>query len=349
MKSPLSVAISLSIVMTSVGASAQQGSGITERIYASGGLAPSRTVERRSESGGRQIVARTEETPGVNGRWEPVEEVVTETVRTGVASEARRQVFRFDAERRRTLIETTESRETLDGGIVRIVEETRIPDINGGSGLASRWSEERRTVGPDAQRADGTLLTREINGLRETERTTQIERQTEPAIVRREGTYLTRDPNGRWIPFEARTAEIRNTPAERIEEETIRRPDVNGSLAVTEMIVTRRSDVKGQEQVVVETYSPNAEGFFRTGSRMELSERIRRSTTATDDGGRSIVEEVEARSRIAPGDPMQVVQRTVVTVRNLRPDLQTTERRVFERDVNGRLAPVLWETEEAAK
>jgi hypothetical protein len=161
--------------------------------------------------------------------------------------------------------------------------------------------------------------------------------------------YLTRDPNGRWIPFEARTAEIRTAPAERTEEETIRRPDVNGSLAVTEMIVTRRSDVKGQEQVVVETYAPNAEGFYRTGSRLELSGRIRRSTTATDDGGRVTVEEVEARSRVAPADPLQVVQRTVVTVRNVSPNRQTTERQVFERDANGRLASVIWETQEAAK
>jgi len=349
MKSPLVVAICLSITLSSAAAFAQQGTGVTERLYPGNGFSPSRIIERRSESGGRQVVVATEEIPGVNGRWEPVEEVVTETVRTGVASETRRQVYRFDAERRRTLIETTESRETLDGGIVRVVEETRIPDVNGGFGLTSRWTEERTTVGPDVRRADGVLLTRGINGLRETERTSQIERQTEPAIVRREGTYLTRDHNGRWIPFEARTAEIRNTPAERVEEETIRRPDVNGSLAVTEMNVTRRSDVKGQEQVVVETYSPNAEGFFRTGSRMELSERIRRSTTATSDGGRSTVEEVEARSRVAPGDPMQVVQRTVVTVHNVSPNRQTTERQVFERDANGRLVSVIRETQEAAK
>ena len=72
------------------------------------------------------------------------------------------------------------------------------------------------------------------------------------------------------------------------------------------------------------------------------------STTATNDGGRSIVEEVEAHSRVAPGDPMRVIQRTVVTVRNLGPDRQTIERQVFERDVNGRLALVRRETEEAA-
>jgi hypothetical protein len=345
MKPPLIVAICLFFVMTSARASAQQGS-ITERIYSSGGLAPSRTVVRRSESGGRQIVVATDEIAGVNGRWEPVEEVVTETGRTGVASETRRQVFRFDAERRRMLIETTDARETLDGAVVRIVEETRIPDINGGSGLTSRWTEERRNVGSDTRQAATTLVARGINGLMETERTTQIERQTEPGIVRREGTSLARDPNGRWIPVEARTVEIRDTPAERIEEETIRRPDLNGSLTVTEKIVTRRSDLKGQQQLVIETYAPNGEGFFRPGARLALSERIRRSTTATADGGRLTIEEVEAHNRVAPSDPMRVVQRTVTTI---SPDRQVTRRQVFERDLNGRLTPVMWETEEAAK
>jgi len=43
---------------------------------------------------------------------------------------------------------------------------------------------------------------------------------------------------------------------------------------------------------------------------------------------------------------MRVVQRTVVTVRNIAPDRQVTERQVFELDVNGRLAPVVRETEE---
>ena len=273
---------------------------------------------------------------------------VTKTVRLGVAVQTHRQVFRFDFEQRRTLMETTEMQETLDGGNSRTVEETKIDDINGGSGLTSRRIDEPRSIGPDMRQTDSTWFRRGINGFRESERTIHMERQIEPAVVRRESTYQVRDPNSRWTPFEARTAEIRDTPAERIEEETIQRPDVNGSLAVSERIVTRRSEVNGQEQLVVETYSPDAEGFFRSDSRLALSERVRRSTTATADGGRSMIEEVEARSRVAPGDPMRVVHRTVVTVRNPGPDRQATERQVFERDVNGRLAPVMSETEETA-
>jgi hypothetical protein len=148
------------------------------------------------------------------------------------------------------------------------------------------------------------------------------------------------------VAVEARSAEVRTTSAsERVDEETVQRPDVNGRLVVGERVVTRRSAVNGQEQVVVETYSPDTEGFAGSEGRLTLSQRVRRSTTATSDGGRSTVEEVEARSRVAAGDPMRVIQRTVVTVRNLGPDRQMTERRSSAMST-ARLTPVLWETEE---
>jgi hypothetical protein len=150
------------------------------------------------------------------------------------------------------------------------------------------------------------------------------------------------------MPVVSHAADVRSIgPAERVEDETVWRPDLNGRLAPHERIVTRRSEVNGQEQITIETYSQDAEGFVRIGSPA-LSQRIRRSTTATSDG-HSTIEEVEARSRVSPGEPMRVVQRTVVTVRNPAAGRQTIERQVFERDVNGRLTPVLWETEEAAK
>jgi hypothetical protein len=352
-------AVCLSIVTSSSAAFAQQGvadqapaSSISERTYINGGIAPSRYLQRRSESDGRQIVVDTEERLGTDGQWEPVEESVTTTVRPGTGTvQTHRELFTFDAEGRRQLMETTESRqEALDGANTRTVEDTWVADINGGQALTSRWIDETRIIAPDTRQTDSTMFRRGVNGsLRESERGVHTERQVEPAVVRHDTTQLVLDPNGRWAAVEARSAEVRNASAsERVDEETIRRPDVNGRLVVSERVVTRRSDVNGQEQVIVETYSPDAEGFARTDNHLALSQRVRRSTTATNDGGRSTVEEIEARSRIAPGDPMRVIQRTVVTVRNLGPDRQTTERQVFELDVNGRLAPVLRETEETA-
>ena len=339
-----------SIVMTSAAAFSQQqpdepAPRITERTYVSGGLMPTRSVQRRSESQDREIVVDTEQRLDGDGKWTPVEEIVTETLRTADTVRTRRDAFGFDVERRRWLMETTEStQQALDGGI-RTVEETSVADINGGVRPITRWVEETTTIAPDARQTEATLFSRGINGgLRESERTIHTERRVEPAVVRHEITQQTRDPNGRWMTVESRSAEARETgSSELIEEEIIRRPDLNGTLAVSERIVTRRSEENGREQVVVETYSRNAEGLGRIDSRLGLTQRIRRSTAATVDGGRSTIEEVEARSLVSPGDPMRVVQRTVVTVRN-----GSTERQVFELDVNGRLAPVRTETEEMA-
>ena len=352
-------AIGLSIVLTSPVAFAQQrvadqapASSVSERTYVGGGIAPSRSTHRRRESDGRQIVVDTTERLGADGRWEPVEETVTTTARPGAGTvHTRRELFTFDSEGRRQLLETTEStQEALDGSNSRTVEDTWVADINGGRALTSRWIDETRTLAPDTRQTDSTSFRRGVNGsLQESERTVHTERQVEPAVVRHDITQQLRDPNGRWTAYEARSAEVRDTSAsERVDEELIRRPDVNGRLVVSERVVTRRSGANGQEQVIVETYSPEIEGVARTDGRLALSQRVRRSTTAASDGGRSTVEELEARSRVAPGDPMRVVQRTVVTVRNLGPDRQTTERQVFELDVNGRLAPVLRETEETA-
>ena len=350
MKSPLIVATSLSIALISVNASAQQGTAVTERVHSSAGLAPSRTVEQRTESAGRQIVVVTTALPGPDGRWLAVEEIATDTSRDGNGTErSRREVFGFDADRRRVLRETTDTTaEPSVNGIARSVEDTRVIDINGGFGLSTRRVEERNTVDSDVRETTTTLLTRGAEGLRETERTANIARRIDPSLVRHETSHWLRDANGRWMPIASHTADVRSTgPAEHVEEETMQRPDLNGRLTTSERVVTRRSESNGLEQATIERYSQNADGFSRTDNRLALEERIRRSTRATSDG-HSMVEEVEARSRVSPGDAMRIVRRTVVTVRSVAPNRQVTDRQVFELDVNGRMTLVHSETEETA-
>jgi len=351
MKTSLFVATSVSMALVSATAFAQQGSGTTERVYFSNGFAPSRIVERRSETAGRELVVQTEESIGPDRRWIPVEEIVTGTTRDGNGTVfTRRDVFGFDADRRRLLRETTDTAaEPSTNGIARSVADTRVVDINGSFAPTSRRIEDVDTVDSDVRLTTTTQLTRGINdGLRETERTVHTERRLGPSLVRHETAQSLRDANGRWMPVASYAADVRSTGPEHVEEETVQRPDLNGRLVPTERIVTRRSETNGQEQVTVETYSQDAEGFGRSGGRLALSQRIRRSTTTTSDG-HATVEDVEARSRVSPSDPMRVVQRTVVTVRNVASGRQVTARQVFELDVNGRLTPVLTETAETAQ
>jgi hypothetical protein len=346
------------IVLTSEAASGQPQSEVTaqaqkaaartvmERTYVTGDLRPWRRVQTRNESGSREVVVETLEAPDIEGRVTPTQETVTETNRTAPdTAQTRRDVFGFAPDGRRRLVEATDTlRETPANGDSRVIHNTSAPDLNARVSLTSRQIEETRSAAAGVRDTHTTLLVPDLNEtLRATERTEYTERLINPGQVRHGSTQLTRDVNGRWQPIEARQGEAREIGAsERMEEETIQRRDMNGNLVVEERNVTRRSNANGKEQVVIETYAPYADGI----SRFALSQRVHRTTTATADGGRYTVEEVEGRSHGAPNDPMRVTRRTVTTVRQVAADRWVTERQVFERDVNGQLRLVINDTEE---
>jgi hypothetical protein len=351
------------IVITSAVATGQQGGGTTDRAPQppatsvierthSSALTPWQRVQTRSVSDSRDLVIETVETLGVDGKLEPIQEIMTETVRTGPnTARTRHDVFGIDGQRQRRLLERTQSeRDVSADGNTSTVQNSWVSDLNGRLGLTSRQIEKTRSVAPNIRQSDTTLLLPGMNEtLRESERTEYTERQISPAVVRRDSTQLIRDVNGQWQSTETRSRELREIgSSERLEEEMIRRRDMNGKLTVSERSITRRSEANGREDVVIETYAQNAEGFLRSDTRLGLSHRVRRSTTATADGGRYTVEEVEARSSAAPSDPMRVIRRALVTVRKIGPDRWATERQVFELDVNGRLVPVVTQTEETA-
>ena len=339
------------IVITSAIASGQQqsdttgqrqrapGTRVLEPTYWAGDVDPLRRVLTRRESDGREVVVETVEGLDIEGRLASLEEVVTETTKGPNTTQTTEDVFRVTTDGRRRLSETTESRqETQPNGDTATVHTTWVPDLNGGLRLRARLVEESRSSAPDVRRTDTTLLLPSVNeALRETERTEYMAQRISPDVVRHESNHLVRDINGRWKPIEMRRGEVREIGgSERVEEETIQRQDVNGNLAVTETNVIRSSRTKDQEQVVIETYAPQTD-VRGTNGRPPLSERVQRTTTVAADGGRSTVEEVEARSRVSPNDPMRVVRRTVTTVSPAGNDQWVTERKVFEVDVNGRL------------
>ena len=260
--------------------------------------------------------------------------------------QTKRDVFWFAAPGRRQLMETTESqRDTLDNGDISTVHNTWVPDLNGRLGLRLRQIERTQSAAAELRETRTSLMPSPDATLRETERTEYTEHRVDSGVVRYDSAHLIRDVNGRWQPIETRHGEVRETgAAERVEDETISRPDINGHLTVDERIVFRRATAGGQEQVVIEIYAPYANGFSRDRS-LALVERVRRTTTATADGGRRTVEEVEGANSVALNDPMQVIRRTVTTVRQVGQDRSLTEREVYERDLNGRLRIVAKDTE----
>jgi hypothetical protein len=145
-----------------------------------------------------------------------------------------------------------------------------------------------------------------------------------------------------WIVLAATTAMAQPSAGAVTETVTTRR-DVNGREAVSEKVVTHRDLAKDEERVVIESHGP-----LIYADRLELYRRVRRVTTVTRDGSQT-VEETEERSPVSPTEPLRVIQRTLTTVRRSGSDSYVSERHVFERDVNGRLVPVLTQTERTSR
>jgi hypothetical protein len=145
-----------------------------------------------------------------------------------------------------------------------------------------------------------------------------------------------------WIALAGTTAMAQQSTGTVTESVTTRR-DVNGKDAVTEKVMTHRDQTKDEERVVIETYGP-----LIYADRLELKRRVHRVTTATPDGSQT-VEETEERNPTSPSEPLRVVQRSLTTVRKSGSDSYVSERRVWERDMNGRFVPVLTQTERTAR
>ena len=350
------------IIVSSVAAGAQQRSDaagtpptpstttVTDYTYPGSGFLPLRRVERRTESGGRKVILETTEAPSIEGRLGPVEEDITDTTRVGNASTRTQiDVFYFSPQRQRQLAATTQSeQETRPNGVTTNVERTWVADLDGHLILSAGYSEQQRLVSPGLQQTEATMLLQgPERSLREVERTESTDHQVSPAVVRHDSTHFVRDVlNGRWVPVETHSGQTRGAgPAKRVDEEAIQRPNLNGTLVLSDKVVTRTSESNGENRVVIETYSQGAEGFVRNDSHLALQQRVTSSTTATADGGESTIEESEERNPMAPSDPMRVTRRTVVTVRSNGRGGWVSERQMFERDQNDRMFLVTKDTE----
>ena len=248
-----------------------------------------------------------------------------------------------------TLLETIESeQEILADGSTRTVESTWAPDSSGRPGLTSRQIQHTRSPAPDVKQTDTVVFRPGTDGaLQEHERIQQTERQLRPDLLQTSSTRSVRDLNSRFERTEERSHEVRTIgPTEYLEEETIHRLDTDRKLSLSERNVIRRSMANGQDQLVKETFSRSIGPLMRPDNRMELSQRVRRTTTTAADGGGQIIEELEARNPVSPNEPLRTVRRTVETIRKVSDRRWQTERQVFVLDGNGRWALVMAETGE---
>src|SRR5262245_12826292 len=95
---------------TPKGPPATVSSSEIERSYAGGNGIPSRRVQTRTESNGREVITETTERPDADGRMRMALETTTETTRTGADStQTKHDVFVPDDRGGRKLLETSQT------------------------------------------------------------------------------------------------------------------------------------------------------------------------------------------------------------------------------------------------
>jgi hypothetical protein len=338
---------------SSKGPSRGPAESTTLSSFPGGNVAGSKVVRTRTESGGREVVTEVVELPGTDGRLQAATKTTTETIGTGSNSvKVKRNVFGNGAQGPLSLIETSEAdQQKLPDGTTRTVTNTWVPDSGGRLGLSSQRVQEIKPAGPDVQQ---TLTTVYAPGtgqtLNETERVQETQKKVGSNLVQTDTQHTVRDANGKWQTTEARNKEVRTVgPAEVVEEETVRSLDSDGKLTLSERTVSRRSGTNGSEKVVTDVYSNNVAGQARASGNtsLELDHRIRVTTTPTANGGSQTITETEARNPGVYNGPMQVLTRTVETVRQIGTDRWETQRQTFALDGSGRLVLTGDEKEES--
>ena len=321
-------------------------SSAIEQSYAPGGGLPSRRTQTRTESNGREVVSEVEETVGIDGKMKVSRETASETVRTAADStQTKQSVYAPDGQGRRQLIETTQvDTQTLAGGASRSVANTWTPDLNGRLSLAGREIQEVKNTSPNVTQTDTTIFRPGANEpLLESERLKTTERKISKDLTQTESVRTVRDGNGRWQTSETRNEEVKVTGNERVAEATVSRATVNGTLAVAERTVTKQTTGNDREESVTERYVENIQAIVGRGGQLQLSERVRSTTSFGADGSQQTTREVEERNPVAPNGPMRVTSRTVDTIRQVGPNQWELQRQVFALDGNGKLVPVLSE------
>jgi hypothetical protein len=333
------------------GPPASPSSSTLQGSYADGAGVPARQTRSRTASNGREVISETTETPGTDGRYRVSRETVTETVKTGTdSSQTKHEVFAPDAQGRRRLIETTQTDvQTSRDGSSRSVANKMEPDLNGRLVLSSQEIQDVKPLGPNAKQTDTTVFRPGINQpLVESERVQATERKVNANLTQNESTRFQRDGNGRWQAIETRNEEVRTSGNDRVAEETVQRLADNGTLSLSEKKVTKQTKSSGRDETVVETFSSTTGIYSRNSDRFQLNERVRTTVTPMAGGGQQTIREVEGRSRVAPDEPLRVMERIVETIRQTGPDRWEVERQVFYVDGNGRLTPVLTERGQAS-
>jgi hypothetical protein len=302
---------------------------------------PTRTTESHSQSGNRTVDTQSVQRRGLDGSFEPYQDVEKESVQVNAGTV--RTVTRTYgwANGKRTLLQVIEEeKQGLPGDESKVVRATSSPDVNGNLQLVQREIEETKKTGNDAEETKTTVMRPNVNGGLAPAMQVQ-ERRTRGAndTVESKKTTLFPDGSGNWQVSETRQATTRQEGKSSSSEERVSRVDSDGKLREVSRSVSKASEgASGEKRNTVESYSVDVPGAARDGS-LHLIERAT-TTQRTNSTGEQITEQQVEQSK--PGDPSAGLRITTLTTDTVRPKdsgAQAT-RTVQVRDVNGSLGVV---------
>jgi hypothetical protein len=302
---------------------------------------PVRTQESHTQRGNTTIDVRSVQRRGLDGRFEPYQDIETETVRVSATTvRTTTRTFARDDRGGKTLFQITEEeKQTLADGAANITRTTSTPDPDGGKlHVVQREEQKTRKISPDVEETKSVVLLPSINGGLAPAVQREERQKRSGGTVEIQKTTLLPDGGGNWQVGEARQLTIKNEHQNRTTEERVSRPDFDGKLSEVSRTLRKESeDASGNRSKSEELYSLDVPGAARDNG-LHMIQRTT-ATQQTDSGGQKTIEVQEQPDFGNFGGSPKIITLTTNTVK-LGPSGAEATRTVQAPDDSGHLSVI---------
>jgi hypothetical protein len=306
---------------------------------------PSRTTESHAKSGNRSVDKRRVEVLGLNGGYQPDNEIEKETVQVdATTTRIVERTYRWDVNGHRYLVQQTEEEaRSSASGDAQVVRTTSNSDAYGNLQVVQREVADTRVTSPNALETKTTVYLADGNGgLTPSFQTQELQKRSADHRVEVKKTMLVPDSKGNWKMGEVKESTITEDGKNRTSEERISRADLEGRLsAVSRTVGEETENAAGEKSNTVETYSVDVPGSASDGN-LHLTQRVT-TVQKKDSGGETTEQQIEQPN---PGDPnanLQVKTKIKYIVQYGSSGTQQTKTTQV-RDINGNFNVVSVET-----
>jgi len=298
---------------------------------------PTRTTESHTRIGNRTVDSQSVRRRGLDGHFEPYQDIEKETVKVDGASERTiTRAFARDADGAKVLMKITEEeKHTLPGGDSYVVRSMSDPDAYGKLQVVQRQIEETKKISKDVEETKTTVMLPSVTGgLAPAMKVEELRTLGANNKVESQKTTLLPDGAGNWQVDEIWQATTRQEGKNRRTEARVSRPDSEGKLGEISRTVSKESEsASGEKRNTVETYSLDLPGSARDG-KLHLVERSTTSQSTKSTGQQTTEQQVEQPNLGDPGSGLHVITLTTDTVRPSPSGAQAT-RTIQVRDASG--------------